>query len=585
MAVYLSLLPTKSFPADLGRYSVLLPKEYSGIQGENIYRIKGKDQGKNYEYSGTLVRADKKGSAWFVYDTLNQEVIGDEADEGEEYAALAVNFEIERFDSLNPAYPATLRKLSRYYTIELIEHEVTFKIPNFVLEEGSKLEGMLVGAIASGGANLSAEAQNKMIESIVTKESANIINEFKKKINLSDEEANPLDIALKLKKYLEQTLEYNIVESGKKLELAADIFEKNQDLNWTPKKAIECFNNWIEGHALGLAYVKLMNDIENNVDWNYISRKIASNFTQGLAGKSLSEIASEFDITGEFLNDPDMTKAFNNFNDYLKIEIKKFDSLIGRFNLEDPNSPASQFINSEWPKNSNNLEARKTLLNYINGWKTLDENLLLSATVGYPALSLPEFSPPENRSALELTSLFYSCHEFDISEVSSQTNNVILYLKEKSSSNNCNDIFKKYGIEYRGELFYLKKINNSWKIVEILNLSKDGLVARARSRLSSLATNAISEYAETLSWPKPFGPEPGTIPSFEDNILGTPCNLPYHGLPSENQCYFSYRSKPGKVDASDLYVIEAVGNLDSDPDLEVLQIGVGSKTLKELRRD
>ena len=593
IAAYLALIPIKNSNGNMGRYADLIPEGYFENKSELTYRIEGNHKGNPYGYSGNLLYGDKNGAAWFVYDTLNQEIIGDEKDERERYSKLALNFEIERFDDLNPGYPITLRKLSKYYQVELLEHEVTFKIPNFVLEEGSKLEGILVGAVASGGANLSTAAQEKIVEAIISKESAEIMQGFKEKIYSSSEEMDSIEIASKLKQYLEETLEYKIINAGKKLEYAAELFEKNQGINWTPKKAQDCFNAWSEGHITGLAYVKLMNDIENNVDWAYISRKISANLSKGLTGKSLSEIASEFDIAAEFLNEPDMVAAFNNLDKYLNEEMKKFSPIIGRFDVEDLGSPASRFLDSKWPEiPAQNTEAEQTIYDFLDAVKRRDINLLIKDMRFKDTDSLvhgPVFyigsDMQENEEIMDFFQKIYSCNKTKLSYLRPDRSYEIFYLKPEAEI--CDDGLNG-DLEYRGEIFYLKKENNSWNIKEIVYLSKEGLRARAKQRMSGWVTLFISEYAENgmQTFPRHVLQEPKIIPSFNENPLGVECDIPfYEEAPSKNRCFYSYAIKNGKISPYDDYIMEAAGNLDNDPDLEIMQIGVGSKEIRHLRKD
>lgn len=581
LAFYLSLFSLNLKSAPLGRYASSLPKGYSELQGEKNYRTSYK----NNQYTGTLVSGGRNGAAWFVYDIIHQEAIGDEVNERSDYSELAQIFEIGRFDDLNPDYPATLRGLSRDLKIGLAEYEVVYKIPNSILEKGSRLEGILVGIAGTGGQNLSAEVQSKIITEIVKQESADIITDFRKRIIGDRENINPVELAEKLKKYLEQTIEYKIINSSRQLENAANLFE-TYDNNWNYRAASTCINDWMEGHTIGIASVHIMDDLINHTDWGIIAKKISSNFANGYTGVPISQIATNLNLKKNFFEDEEVQAIFNRFDEYLSQQARLFSPALGRFRIDDRESPASKFLNSEWPKKSGGAE--QVVLNFVRNMKNLSDINSLSnffsnqRNIPYylPGILYKNLNnPPYVMSSM---SRIYSCRNFVLVPLSSNVSNAVIHLKPREIV--CDDSVQ--GYDYRGEIFYLKNINGTWKITEIVDLSKEGLRERAKNRLSDMVTQAIATYAETNEWPRPFAPEPRNIPDFNGNNLGVQCNVPlYERRPSSNRCFFSYTMKPGRINIYDHFIIEAVGNLDADSDLEIMQIGVGSKYKKQISRD
>lgn len=587
LAAYFALLPVKSTSQSLGRLSKYLPTEYSELQGESTYRVKYKNNG----YTGTLVTGGEKGAAWFIFDTTNQKVIGDEKNEWEDYSNLALTFEIERFDNWEPNYHNSLKDLSEGLRIALIEYETTYNIPMFFLEKGSRVEGILAGVLQTGGANLPTQIQSEIIKKITSEESEKIKQKIFKDMNITEKELedskNIVNVTKKIKKYFENTLEYRVTESMKNLEEAANIFERYKGAGWTYESAKVCSENWITGYVIGRAYLRVMDDLEKNVDWKLIAKKISSNFAEGYTGIPAEQIFKFQEIQ----------VIFNSLNKYIEEEFKIFNPMIGRYNIENQKNAAYTFLNSSWPeiKAPQNTGASQTVLDFLNIIKNKNIGLLIKdrrfRTSDFLIKDLANAiilaDPSQDRDSQErvmgLISKIYLCNKTSLVQLPSSNGYEIFYLKPVQKV--CDDGFSD-DFTYSGEIFYLKNENNSWNIKEIVPLSKQDLRQRALHRLSNLATEAIAQYAETNSWPEPFSQEPRTIPDLTKNPLGVECNIPfYERFPSKGRCFFSYKITPEKINPNDVYVIEAVGNLDNDPDLEVIQMGVGSKQFKSLRRD
>lgn len=309
-----------------------LPKGYDYFDKENYYR---------FNKTITAVKISKgKKVGWLIYDTRNKEVIGDEKDELNEYKRYAAMAESKNI--MNSLKPEDVNEMASLYRRGLAGYEIAYKIPNFVLEKGSNLEGKLLKHYFTGGKDLDDEKQKELVKKLINEEKKEIIDNFYKNIFGDKEEINPIEAVGKVRDYLTKTIEWRMTEASLKLNRSAEILEKskNKDLSYNEYK--EFLDNFIEGNSTGRAYLNAIDRIQNNVNWKTLTQKIVKNLSEGLEIKDDIEKVSmhtndllDIDLAGIVFGDGDFMDVFDDVEkEYIKEREKWFKNVEGRYSLE-----------------------------------------------------------------------------------------------------------------------------------------------------------------------------------------------------------------------------------------------------------
>ena len=319
-----------------------LPKGYEFFDRTNYHRF-------NRDITATKISKGKE-IGWLVYDTKNQEIIGDEEDELNDYKKYATMAEAkEVMSSLNPE---DIRNLASSYKKLLVAYEGVYNVPNFVLEEGSKLEGKLVKSYFTGGKDLPADAQKRIVKNLIEEEKKEIIERFYRSIFGDEEIVNPIQAAEKAANYFINTVEYRMLSASSKLDKSAEILEKSKKGDLSYEEYEEFLNNFIEGNSTARAYSNAIGRIKEGVDWKTLTQKIAKNLADGLGVKDNIEKVSmhtnqllDIDLAGPLFGNKNFMDVFNNIGEeYLKERAKWFGMTEKRYSL-DKGSVSRQIIN------------------------------------------------------------------------------------------------------------------------------------------------------------------------------------------------------------------------------------------------
>src|SRR3989344_5613194 len=151
-------------------FAAELPKGYEYFDKENYYRF-------NEVTAAKIAKGNNVG--WYIYDTEEQNTIGDEKNEREKYKKYALMATSK--DVINSSSAGDLKEIAKGYRNLLLAYELVYNLPNFALEELSKLEGKLLRAYVTGGKDLAAKEQKKLVKKIIDEQKKEIVDRVKEK--------------------------------------------------------------------------------------------------------------------------------------------------------------------------------------------------------------------------------------------------------------------------------------------------------------------------------------------------------------------------------------------------------------------
>ena len=313
-----------SFAADL-------PKGYEYFNKENYYRF-------NEVTAAKIVKGNSVG--WYIYDTEKQNTIGDEKNEREEYKKYALMATSK--DVINSSSPENLKEIAKGFRNLLLAYELVYNLPNLALEELSKLEGKLLRAYVTGGKDLAAKEQKKLIKKIVDEHKKEIVDRVKEKILGDEENIDIFAVGERLKKYVLESVEFKILEAADKLDDAASLIELDDNLDVGQLKYEEGYkrflDDFIDGLTAGKVYADAIDNIRKNVNPKALSQKIAKNLAKGAYVDDYVVKFSkliDFPIDKIVFGGKDFMDVFNNLGqEYIK-ERNRFKHIEEKYNLSE----------------------------------------------------------------------------------------------------------------------------------------------------------------------------------------------------------------------------------------------------------
>src|SRR3989344_3786853 len=307
-------------------FAAELPKGYEYFDKENYYRFK--------EVTATKI-AKGNNVGWYIYDTEEQNTIGDEKNEREEYKKYALMATSK--DVINSSSAGDLKEIAKEYRNLLLAYELVYNLPNLVLEQLSQIEGKLLRAYATGGKDLAAKEQKKLVKKIIDEQKKEIAKRVKEKILGDEEEIDIFAVGERLKKYVLESVEFKILEAADKLDDAAFLIEleDEEDVAKLKYEGYKRFlDDFIDGLTTGKVYADAIDNIRKNVNPKALSQKIAKNLAKGAYVVKFSKLI-DFPIDKVVFGDKDFMDVFNNLGqEYIK-ERNRFKHIEGKYNLSD----------------------------------------------------------------------------------------------------------------------------------------------------------------------------------------------------------------------------------------------------------
>src|SRR3989344_2196417 len=199
-------------------FAAELPKGYEYFDKENYYRFK--------EVTATKI-AKGNNVGWYIYDTEEQNTIGDEKNEREEYKKYALMATSK--DVINSSSAGDLKK-------------------------------------------------------IIDEQKKEIAKRVKEKILGDEEEIDVFAVGERLKKYVLESVEFKILEAADKLDDAAFLIEleDEEDVAKLKYEGYKRFlDDFIDGLTTGKVYADAIDNIRKNVNPKALSQKIAKNLAKG----------------------------------------------------------------------------------------------------------------------------------------------------------------------------------------------------------------------------------------------------------------------------------------------------------------
>jgi len=312
-------------------FAAELPKGYEYFDKENYYRF-------NEVTAAKIAKGNNVG--WYIYDTEEQNTIGDEKNEREKYKKYALMATSK--DVINSSSAGDLKEIAKGYRNLLLAYELVYNLPNFALEELSKLEGKLLRAYVTGGKDLAAKEQKKLVKKIIDEQKKEIVDRVKEKILGDEEEIDIFAVGERLKKYVLESVEFKILEAADKLDDAASLIELEDDPNVGQLKYEEGYkrflDDFIEGLTAGKVYADAIDNIRKNVNPKALSQKIAKNLAKGAYVDDYVVKFSkliDFPIDKIVFGGKDFMDVFNNLGqEYIK-ERARFKHIEEKYNLSE----------------------------------------------------------------------------------------------------------------------------------------------------------------------------------------------------------------------------------------------------------
>src|SRR3989344_4134057 len=311
-------------------FAAELPKGYEYFDKENYYRF-------NEVTAAKIAKGNNVG--WYIYDTEEQNTIGDEKNEREKYKKYALMATSK--DVINSSSAGDLKEIAKEYRNLLLAYELVYNLPNLVLEQLSQIEGKLLRAYATGGKDLAAKEQKKLVKKIIDEQKKEIAKRVKEKILGDEEEIDVFAVGERLKKYVLESVEFKILEAADKLDDAAFLIEleDEEDVAKLKYEGYKRFlDDFIDGLTTGKVYADAIDNIRKNVNPKALSQKIAKNLAKGAYVDDYVVKFSkliDFPIDKVVFGDKDFMDVFNNLGqEYIK-ERNRFKHIEGKYNLSD----------------------------------------------------------------------------------------------------------------------------------------------------------------------------------------------------------------------------------------------------------
>jgi len=264
----------------------LIPYLLSAALSNNIYgtyqpaeNIKYQITSNNIIYSAQVYRDDNNQNKKTWRITSENEVIGDEHHEKDLFQQLAYTAAIARHTHLSPnlgnqlyQQQRNLEKLIRIYNATVFAGKA--------IDYSSQAEGMLLPLIATGSIGSKSVTQIDNIKGIAQKVAMRYVTSLAADIYINDPKVTEAELAVQLKKSAKDKALSQIDLAARKIKKARDVLSRNNS-TWNSREANEFYTNWKSGLVYGLAYAKILSEIEH-VNWDNLSKRISINFLQGI---------------------------------------------------------------------------------------------------------------------------------------------------------------------------------------------------------------------------------------------------------------------------------------------------------------